>query len=146
MKQNLLKVAVVGAAIAVIIGGLAVAAVAGFTAGQAQGAATAKRSHWYCDEAVLDRLPTTLNITVMQMDKVRRITDRAKPQLATVKNDARQRKQAIMDASMSEIAQLLTPEQQKKFDELQKARQDARLAKAKLHDALETSPSPFDVP
>src|SRR5690349_4354635 len=109
MKQNLLKAAIVVAVAAVIIGGLVVAAVAGFTAGQTQGAAMASRSHWACDETILERLPSTLNITVDQLDGVRRITDRATPQLAAVKSDARQKRQAIMDATMSEIAVLLTP-------------------------------------
>src|SRR5262249_49724692 len=126
MKQNLLKTAVIVGVTALIIAGLAVATVAGFTAGQAQSAATSKRSHWDCDEAILARLPPTLNITVMQMDKVRRITDRAKPELTAIRNDARQKSQAVMDATMSEIALLLTLEQQKKFDDLQKARRETR--------------------
>jgi Spy/CpxP family protein refolding chaperone len=139
MKQNLLKSAVVVAVTAVIIGGLVVAAVAGFTAGQTQGAAMASRSHWSCDAAMLELLPSTLNITVAQMDNVRRITDRAKPQLVAVQTDARQKKQAIMDATMSEIAVLLTPKQQQKLDELQRARQAERRAKEKVREALKPS-------
>jgi hypothetical protein len=92
MKENLLKVAVVVVMPTVIIAGLVIAAFAGFAAGQTQGAATASRSHWLCDETILEHLPSTLNITVDQLDEVRRITDRAKPQLVAVRNDAKQKK------------------------------------------------------
>lgn len=143
MKQNLLKVLVACLAVVVVIGGLAVAAVAGFAAGQTQGAAAASRGHRYCDEEMLDRLPTALNITVMQMDNVRRITDRAKPQLIAIRTDSRQKKQAIMDATMSEISGMLTPEQQRKLDALQKARQDEHAAKKKVREVLKPS-SLFD--
>lgn len=143
MKQSLLRVVVACLVVAVVVGGLAVVAVAGFTAGQTQGAAMAKRSHHYCDEEMLERLPTVLNITVMQMDDVRRITDRARPQLIAIRTDSRQKKQAIMDATMSEIAGLLTPEQQRKLDALQKARQDEHAAKQKVREALKPS-SLFD--
>jgi Spy/CpxP family protein refolding chaperone len=139
MKQNLVKAAVVVAVAAVIIGGLVVAALAGFTAGQTQAAATASHSHWACDERILERLPSTLNITVAQMDNVRRITDRAKPQLSAVRNDARQKRQAIMDATMSEIASLLTPQQQQKLNDLQEARRAEHRAKEKVRDALKPS-------
>ena len=139
MKQNLLKAGVVVAVAAVIIGGLVVAAVAGFTAGQTQGAATASRSHWLCDEKILEHLPSTLNITVDQLDDVRRITDRAKPQWAAVRSDSRQKRQAIMDATMSEIAAVLTPKQKKRLEELQKARQEEHRAKEKIRAALQPS-------
>ena len=97
------------------------------------------RSHHYCDEDMLERLPTALNITVAQMDNLRRITERAKPQLVAIRSDARQRRQTIMDATMSDIAALLTPQQQKKLEELQKARRDEHNAKQKLREALKPS-------
>jgi len=142
MKQNLPNVAVLGVLTAIVVGGLAVAAVTGFTVGQNQ-SVTSTRSHWSCDEAMLERLPTTLNITVGQMDNFRRIKDRAEPQLVAIRLDARQKKQAIMDATISEISGLLTPEQLKKLDDLQKAREEARRAKRKLRVALQPA-SPFD--
>lgn len=139
MKQNLLKAVVVAAATALMIGGLLAAALAGYAAGQTQGAATASHNHWSCDQAMLERLPSALNITVEQIDNVRRITDRAKPQLAAVQKDARQKRHAIMDATMSEIVPLLTPKQQQKLDELQKARQEERSAREKVRAALKPS-------
>lgn len=139
MKQNLLKAAVVVAVTVVIVGGMVVAAVAGFTAGQTRGTAMANRGHSSCDERMLEHLPSTLNITVDQLDNVRRITDRAKPQLVAVRDDARQKKQAIMDATISDIAVLLTPKQQQKLDELQKAREEERHAKKKVREALKPS-------
>jgi Spy/CpxP family protein refolding chaperone len=139
MKENLLKIGAVVVMTVVIIAGLIVAAVAGFAAGQTQGAATASRSHSFCDEKILEQLPTTLNITVDQLDGLRRITDRAKPQLVAVRSDARQKRQAIMDATMSEVATFLTPKQQKKLEELQKARQEEHRAKAKVREVLQPS-------
>jgi len=43
---------------------------------------------------------------------------------------------AIMDKTMSQIRPILTPDQQKKFDDLQKARQDMRNAMEELHKAM----------
>ena len=43
---------------------------------------------------------------------------------------------AIMDKTMSQIRPILTPDQQKKFDALQKARQDMRNAMQELHRAM----------
>jgi len=43
---------------------------------------------------------------------------------------------AIIDKTMSQIRPVLTPEQQKKFDALQKARQDMRSAVQELHAAM----------
>jgi Spy/CpxP family protein refolding chaperone len=139
MKQSLLTLATVCGVTALVVGGLAVAAVAGFTAGQSQGAAMGERSHHYCDEDMLEHLPAALNITVGQMDDLRRITERAKPQLVAIRSDARQKRQAIMDATMSDIGPLLTPRQQNKFKELQKARRDEQNAKQKLREALKAS-------
>ena len=47
-----------------------------------------------------------------------------------------QKTQAIMASTMSQIRPLLTPEQQTKFDALQKARQNLRNAQKNLHDAM----------
>jgi Spy/CpxP family protein refolding chaperone len=136
MKQNLLKPAVVVAVTVGIVASVVVAAVAGFTAGETRASASAGRGRWSCDETMLEYLPSTLNITVDQLDNVRRITDRAQPQLATVRNDAREKRQAIMDTTISEIAVLLTPKQHEKLDELQKAHQEERRAKKKFREAL----------
>lgn len=139
MKQSLLTLATVCGVTAVVVGGLVAAAVAGFTAGQSQGAAMGARSHHYCDEDILEHLPAALNITVAQMDDLRRITERAKPQFVAIRTDARQKRQAIMDATMSDIAALLTPQQQNKLEELEKARRDEHNAKQKLREALKPS-------
>jgi Spy/CpxP family protein refolding chaperone len=44
-----------------------------------------------------------------------------------------------MDATMSDIAALLTPQQQNKLEELEKARRDEHNAKQKLREALKPS-------
>jgi Spy/CpxP family protein refolding chaperone len=141
MKRNLFTIGVVGLITAIVVCGLTVAAVAGFTLGQAQGAST--RSHWHCDEVVLERMPMALNLTFVQQEKVHRILDRAHPQILAIREDARQKKRAVIDATMSEIGPLLTPEQQKKFDDLQKAHQQMHSAKEKLRGALKAPPPPF---
>ena len=77
-----------------------------------------------------------LNLTPDQKTKVQPIIDQAKPQIIAIHKDAMQKTQAIMASTMSQIRPLLTPEQQTKFDALQKAHQDMRTAEQKLHDAM----------
>ena len=143
MKENLVKIGAVILVTAVVIAGFVIAAVSGFTAGQAQASATVSHGHSSCDERLLEHLPSTLNITVDQLDGVRRITERAKPQLVAIRTDARQKRQAIMDATMHDIVPLLTPKQQKKLEDLQKAREEEHRAKQKVREVLQT-PSLFE--
>ena len=46
-----------------------------------------------------------------------------------------QKAKAVMDATMAQIRPLLTPEQQAKADEMQKAHQDMHNAMKEMHDA-----------
>jgi Spy/CpxP family protein refolding chaperone len=77
----------------------------------------------------------TLNLTPDQKTKVQPILDQAKPQIVAIHQDAMQKTKAVMDSTMSQIRPLLTPEQQKKADDLQKAHQDMHNAMKKMHDA-----------
>jgi Spy/CpxP family protein refolding chaperone len=77
-----------------------------------------------------------LNLTPDQQAKVQPLFDQARPQIIAIHKDAMQKTQAIIDKTMSQVRPMLTPEQQTKFDALQKARQDMRNAMQELHAAM----------
>ena len=83
----------------------------------------------------LDRMSETLNLTPEQKAKVQPILDQAKPQIAAIHQDAMQKSKAVMDSTVSQVRPLLTAEQQKKLDSIQKAHQDLHNAMQELHDA-----------
>ena len=121
MKRNLLTLAAVGA---IVLGGFAIA--------QAEGGP----GRWHGQGLSLQHLTKTLNLTSDQQAKVEPILDQAKPQIIAIHKDAMQKTQAVMASTMSQIRPLLTPEQQTKFDAVQKARQDMRAAQQELHNAM----------
>jgi Spy/CpxP family protein refolding chaperone len=121
MKRNLLTLAAVGA---IALGGFAIA--------QAEGGP----GRWHGQGLSLEHLTKTLNLTSDQQAKVQPILDQTKPQIIAIHKDAMQKTQAVMATTMSQIRPLLTPDQQTKFDAVQKARQDMRAAQQELHNAL----------
>jgi len=121
MKRNLLTLAAVGA---IALGGFAIA--------QAQGGPGRCHAQGFS----LEHLTKTLSLTSDQQSKVQPILDQAKPQIVAIHKDAMQKTQAIMASTMSQIRPLLTPEQQTKFDALQKAHQDMRATQQELHNAM----------
>src|SRR5947199_5666519 len=70
---------------------------------------------------MLERITKDLNLTSEQQTKVQPIIDQAKPQLAAIHQEAMQTMKAVMDSTMSQIRPLLTPDQQKKLDDIQKS-------------------------
>ena len=82
----------------------------------------------------LDRVAETLNLTPDQKAKVQPILDQAKPQMMAIHQEAMQKAKAVMESTMSQIRPLLTPEQQKKADDMQKAHQDMHNAMKEMHD------------
>src|SRR5437762_8842536 len=70
---------------------------------------------------MLERITKDLNLTSEQQTKVQPIIDQAKPQLAAIHQEAMQKMKAVMDSTMSQIRPLLTPDQQKKLDDIQKS-------------------------
>ena len=78
----------------------------------------------------------SLNLTPDQQAKVQPLIDQARPQIIAIHKDAMQKTHAIMDNTMSQIRPILTPDQQKKFDAMQKARQDMRNAMQEMHAAM----------
>jgi hypothetical protein len=123
MKRNLLTLAAAGA---MALGGFAIVQVqagpGGFGCAHGFG---------------LKGLTEQLNLTSDQQTKVQPILDAAKPQIAAIHQEAMQKAKGIMDSTLSQIRPLLTADQQKKLDAVQKAHQDMMNAHKELRDALQ---------
>ncbi len=74
----------------------------------------------------LEEMSSSLNLTDAQKAKVQPIVDQAKPQLQAIHQEAMTKAKAVIDASITQIRPLLTPEQQKKLDESQNDRRGGR--------------------
>jgi len=124
MKRNLLTLAAAGA---IALGGFAmVQAQPGHGGG----------GRWQGHGFGLEELTKGLNLTADQQTKVKPIIDQAKPQIAAIHQEAMQKMKAVMDSTTSQIRPLLTADQQKKLDDIQKAHQDVMNAHKELHDAM----------
>ncbi len=126
MKRNLLTLA---AAAAIALGGLALV--------QANPGHRGGGWHGHRGTFGLEHLTQTLDLTADQQAKVQPIIDQAKPQITAIHQEAMQKTHAVMDDTMSKIRPLLTPEQQKKLDDLKTAHQEMRDARKKMHDAMD---------
>jgi periplasmic protein CpxP/Spy len=124
MKRNLLTLLAAGG---IALGGFAIA--------QPEDQGNSGGRGWHHRGNPLEHMTETLNLTPDQKAKVQPILDQAKPQIVAIHQDAMQKTKAVMDSAMSQIRPLLTPEQQKKADDLQKAHQDMHNAMKKMHDA-----------
>jgi hypothetical protein len=85
----------------------------------------------------LQHLTEKLNLTSDQQTKVQPILDAAKPQIRAIHQEAMQKAKTVIDGTLSQIRPLLTADQQKKLDAIQKAHQDMMNAKKELHDAMQ---------
>ena len=130
MKRNLLTLAAVGAI-----------ALAGYAFAQPEGGAAGPHGGWHGrghgQGFALEHLTKSLNLTPDQQSKVQPLIDHARPQIIAIHKDAMEKTHAIIDKTMTQIRPILTPEQQKKFDALQKARQDMRNAMQEMHAAMQ---------
>jgi Spy/CpxP family protein refolding chaperone len=125
MKRNVLTLVAAGAI-----------ALGGFVVVQAQpGPGGGGRCHGH--GFGLQRITEKLNLTSDQQTKVQPIIDGAKPQIAAIHQEAMQKMKTVMDSTVSQIRPLLTPDQQKKLDDIQKAHQDMMNAHKELHDAIQ---------
>jgi Spy/CpxP family protein refolding chaperone len=123
MKRNVLAVVTAGAI-----------ALGGFVIVQAQpGPGGGGHGHAFG----LQHLTDKLNLTSDQQAKVQPILDAAKPQIRTIHQEAMQKAKTVMDSTLSQIRPLLTPDQQKKLDAIQKAHQDMMNAHKELNDAMQ---------
>ena len=125
MKRNVLTLV---AASAIALGGFVVA--------QAQ-PGTGGGGRWHGHGFGLQGITEKLNLTSDQQTKVQPIIDGAKPQIAAIHQEAMQKMKTVMDSTISQIRPLLTPDQQKKLDDIQKAHQDMMNAHKELHDAMQ---------
>jgi Spy/CpxP family protein refolding chaperone len=127
MKRNLLTLAAVG-----------VIALGGFAIAQAESGPGRWQGHGggHGHGFAVEHLTKALNLTSDQQAKVQPIIDKARPQVMAIHKEAMQKMQTVMDNTMSQIRPLLNKDQQKKFDALQKAREDLRKARQELHSAM----------
>jgi Spy/CpxP family protein refolding chaperone len=120
MKRNLLAVAAAGAI-----------ALGGFVMNQAQA------GHGHGHAFGLRGLTEKLDLTAEQQTKVQPILDTAKPQITAIHQEAMQKIHTVMNSTLSQIRPMLTADQQKKLDAIEKAHQDMLNARKQLHDAME---------
>jgi hypothetical protein len=123
MKRNILTIVAAGAI-----------ALGGFVVVQAQAGGPGR---WHGHAFGLQHLTEKLDLTSDQQAKVEPILDAAKPQIAAIHQEAMQKAKGVMDGTLSQIRPLLTADQQKKLDAMQKAHQDMMNARKDLHDAMQ---------
>jgi Spy/CpxP family protein refolding chaperone len=75
------------------------------------------------DVQMLDRL---LNLTDEQKEKVREVMEASRPKFKAIREEQRAKMQAVRDEARKQIRPLLTPAQQKVFDDAQQLRENAR--------------------
>jgi hypothetical protein len=124
MKRNLLAVVAAGAI-----------ALGGFIISQAQADSGSGCAHGHAFG--LQEFTGKLNLTAEQQAKVQPILDQTKPQIAAIHQEAMQKAKTVIDSTLSQIRPLLTADQQKKLDAIQKAHQDMMNAHKELHDAMQ---------
>ena len=125
MKRNILALAIAGAI-----------ALAAFVVVQAQAGHDGAR-HWHGHAFGLRGITEKLDLTADQQTKVQPILDAAKPQIAAIHQEAMQKMHTVMNSTLSQIRPILTADQQKKLDAIEKAHQDMLNARKQLHDAME---------
>ncbi len=128
MKRNILTLVAAGA---IVLGGFVVV--------QAQGGpgGPGGPGGWHGHAFGLRHLTEQLDLTSDQQTKVQPILDAAKPQLTAIHQEAMQKAKGVIDNSLSQIRPLLTADQQKKLDGIQKAHQDMMNAHKELNDAMQ---------
>ena len=128
MKQNVIIFAIA----ALLLAGFAVSVIAGFNMGQAQGIAAGR--HLRDHTRILDKVTAGLKLSAEQRAQVEPLIDDAGPQISAIEADARKKKYGVIDSTLAKIRPVLTPEQQRKLDELQKAREDLHAARDRVHE------------
>jgi Spy/CpxP family protein refolding chaperone len=107
-----------------------------------------KRSWWRHDgkdryQHMLDKFSRELKLTDEQKPKVAAIFEEKRRKIEAIRSEVHPRYDAIHRSASDEIRRLLTPEQQAKFDEMEKkqAEKRRRWMERKGHGRME-SPSP----
>jgi len=110
-------------------------ALGGFIMAQAQAGSGVGCAHGHAFG--LHELTDSLNLTPEQQTKVQPILDQTKPQIAAIHQEAMQKMKTVIEGAVSQIRPILTADQQKKLDGVQKAHQDMMNAQKELHDATQ---------
>jgi len=126
MKRNLLLLTAV---VALVLGGVAIA-FADMDAGPDDD------HDWRGHEFGLEHIAKVLKLTPEQQGKVQPIVEQTRPQIMAIHREAMQKTHGVVNEAMSQIRPLLTPEQQKKLDDLRKAHEDMRKAREELRAAI----------
>src|SRR5215475_9977778 len=111
MKRNLLAVVAAGA---IALGSFII------TRAQAESGFGCAHGHAFGLREVTDKL----NLTAEQQTKVQPILDQSRPQIAAIHQEAMQKARTVIDGALSQIRPILTADQQKKLDAIEKAHQD----------------------
>src|SRR5947207_13938260 len=122
MKRNVLALTAAGAI-----------ALGGFVVVQAQprpGGAGHRHGHAFGLKGITEKL----DLTAEQQTKVQPILDQAKPQIAAIQQEAMQKAKTVIDSTLSQIRPVLTADQQKKLDAIQKAQQDKTNSQKELQE------------
>jgi Spy/CpxP family protein refolding chaperone len=82
--------------------------------------------HWRGHGGEVEMLDRLLNLTDEQKEQVKEIIKAAKPKIKAIKEEGWTKIQAVKDEMRQQIRPLLTPAQQKVFDDAQKLRESAR--------------------
>ena len=127
MKRNLLAVVAAGA---IAIGGFVIVQA---QPGPGHGGFGCGHGHAFGLRGITEKL----DLTSDQQTKVQPILDQTKPQIAAIHQEAMQKMKTVMDSTVSQIRPLLTADQQKKLDAIQKAHQDMMNARKELHNAMQ---------
>jgi Spy/CpxP family protein refolding chaperone len=129
MKRNLLLLMM--AVVVLVLGGFAVA-FADIDAGPGPG----DHRGWHGHGLAIEHMTKALKLTPEQQAKVQPIVDQTRPQIMAIHREAMEKTHAAIDQALSQIRPLLTPEQQKKLDDLKKAHEDMRKAQEELRAAI----------
>jgi Spy/CpxP family protein refolding chaperone len=124
MKRNLLAVVAAGA---IALGGFIIAQA------QAESGFGCAHGHAFGLRGITDKL----NLTAEQQTKVQPILDQTRPQIVAIHQEAMQKARTVVDGALSQIRPILTADQQKRLDIIQKAHQDMMNAAKQLHDATQ---------
>ena len=127
MKRNILILAAAGA---IALGGFVIVQA---QPGSGPGGFGCPHGHAFGLRGITDKL----NLTADQQTKVQPILDQTRPQIAAIHQEAMQKMKTLIDGAVSQIRPLLTADQQKKFDAIQKAHQDMMNAQKELHQATQ---------
>ena len=133
MKRELLGLAVIGTLALNVTGAIAFFWVA-ITLMHKPDGGSVGRSHGH--RFAMEQLPKALNMTSDQQTTVQPIIEQVQPQIIAIRRGAKERIQRAIDSTVSQIRPLLTPDQQVRLDDVQKARQDLLVAEEKLRLAL----------